>query len=459
MSGNSREKDKMFDTKKQRIPYLLILLWISVLFSPLIKLGVYLRIDHIFFILAFCFLVIKRQFHLIIPKSVRFFVLFALLLMFSATVSALLSSFVTGTANFYFVINWPAKVLLNIIIGVTIINLYGQRFLVLEKSLRLLWCGIAVMGLIGVIQAAEFHHFIPNIGLNTFLSKFFPYKGESVDDLLIKTGGYILKMGGAGRATSTMDGHPILLGDFLAFILSMFLPFAHNVQNIGIYLISVLCLLLTLSRGAVVGWISGISVYLILIVCHSLISGKGKEIPRFITLLLLVVGTFFVTFQYTPFAEKISWRLTSTIDTLMNTGVPEERLTDRWPSAINALNEAGALGWLLGVPGGYSKSTDSQYFWFLVNVGLMGVILLLYLHVFLFSIGWRFFTTMWPTNQQIALWGLGYAAAIIALLIMYIFHPALQGDRLLTTLIVVSILLDNTISNQRGGKMRSPLRL
>ena len=88
-------------------------------------------------------------------------------------------------------------------------------------------------GVLAILQVAEFHGYIPTIGINSFLSKFYPYRGNLPPEYLVITKGYLLKMGGMGRATIT-EGQPILAGNILAFLLIMLLPLLDRTSRVFI---------------------------------------------------------------------------------------------------------------------------------------------------------------------------------------------------------------------------------
>jgi len=445
--GLMQSKRTISRRSRENISLLLTFLFASILFSPLFNLRVHLRIDQAVFIVIFPILPIllmKERFALHLYDTVGVFLVFPLLTAFSASLTNVYSSFTTGSINSYFAVNWPAKILLNVLMGGAILIFYNKKSSIFERSLRLLWLGTVIVGIIGIVQVAELNRLIPNLGINGFLSKFFPYRGEVSYAFLEKSGGYALKVGGIGRATSTMDGHPILLGDFLAFVLVLVLPLVENWRRMGQYLAPLLCLLLTLSRGSILGWMVGVLGYFGL---KSFYNWKGKRMrmAKSIVLILILVCFILVLYMSSPFVS-IRWRVESTIATLLGRGGLEARFADRWPQLFSSLSEGGMGRWLLGIPGGYGDSTDSQYLLILANGGLVGVTVFLSFHVYLFLSGLRVFTNAWRSDQERALLGLSYSSAIIALLTSYVFHPSLQGDRLLTTLILISMFLRATLA-------------
>ncbi|NLE04211.1 MAG: hypothetical protein GX638_05335 [Crenarchaeota archaeon] len=453
------------DNIERRTRLIVSFLWFSVFFSPLLDLRIFLRFDQIFSILFFA-LLIRKGWALRLTPCAKKFIVFILLIIVTATLNALTASFIGGRMNFYFVFNWPLKIALNVIIGLLLIDYTDpERIGSLEVTLRILWVCLFLIGLIGIFQVIEFLGKIPNIGINKYLSMFFPYHGDFSEVFLYKTQGLLLKTGGAGRATSTFDGHPILFGDFLTFVLIFLLPFVRKYRYLLIYLIPVLSLFLTLSRGSIAAWILGLFVYLCLIFAYYHVLENQNSVSRaylrkrffkFTFHIFLLVVFLFVIIYSSPLgiADPIRVRLVSSLETLQGSGVPEGRITNIWPNALAEMVAAGPVSWWIGVPGGYEGSTDSQYLWLLVNTGIVGILLFWGLHLYLVRLGWKFALEMSKINRANSLFGLSFIAAVISLLFIYVFHPALQGDRLLTTLIVVSILMENSItkigwSNQR----------
>src|SRR5690606_10677530 len=139
----------------------------------------------------------------------------------------------------------------------------------------------------------------------------------------------------------------------------------------------------------------------------------------------------------TPLGLSLSARLDSSIATLQGHGPVEGRLAYVWPDALGAVASHGTSAWLFGVPGGYDGPTDSQYLWMLVNVGIVGVMLFLSLHVYVAvrsALAYRAAGDTVAGKMHRAL-----AAGIIAMSAVYVVHPALQGDRLLSAFIVTAV--------------------
>lgn len=427
---------------------LITLFWISVVFSPILKIGAYFRIEQLIFFALFVFIFLKKKFIIKLNIIAKLFIVFALLLSIIALLSSLLSSYRIGNVGFYFALNWPTKILLNVIIALTIININKSNFSSLYKiSIISIYYCVLVVGLIGILQVAEFRGYIPSIGLNNMLSNIYPYHGMLSEETLKKTQGFFLKMSGIGRATSTFDGHPILLGDYLAVSMILILPLIKKFTNVIIYIVPIMALFLSLSRGSIIAYIIGFVTYFLLTFLFAKnIKNKMYLLYLFFRIIFFLAIGVLIIGQFTPLLQSFFDRIESSKMTALGIGVSEGRTTKVWPNAISALNDIGLYGWLFGLSN-YAFSTDSQYLWLLVNIGLLGVIIFLSLHFYLIVLGRRYMLQNIKIECQDTKFGCSFIAAIILLLIVYIVHPALQGDRLLSTIIILSILMDSDINN------------
>jgi len=433
---------------KNRMSFIITLFWISVVFSPIFKIGAHFRIEQFIFFPLFIFIFLKNKFIIKFNITAELFVVFALLISIVALLSSLLSSFSIGNAGFYFVLNWPAKILLNVMIALVIININKSNSALLYKfSIISIYYCVIVVGLIGILQVAEFRGYIPSVGLNNMLSNIYPYHGTLSEVTLIKTQGLFLKTGGIGRATSTFDGQPILLGDYLAVSMILILPFIKKFTNVIIYIVPMMALFLSLSRGSIVAYIIGFVTYFLLTFLFAKnIKNKIHLLYLFFRIIFFLAIVILIIVQFTPLLQSFFSRIESSLMTLLGTGVVEGRTTKIWPNAIGALNDSGLHGWLFGLSN-YAFSTDSQYLWLIVNIGLLGVIIFLSLHFYLIRLSRRYMLQNIKIECQDTKFGCSFIAAIILLLIAYIVHPALQGDRLFSTIIILSIFMDSDINN------------
>jgi len=433
---------------RQKTSLMLVVFWLSVFFSPTIFMGAYLRIDQIVCPVVFLVLLICKRFRITSCPIVQAYVNFALVLSITATISAAVSVF-GGTASIstYFMINWPSKIILNVITALLILNLRQRNnSLFLKDLMRVLTFVTFVFSIVSIAQVAEFKGYIPRIGVNTFLARFYPYRGSLSEDVLLKTQGYHLKMGGIGRATVT-EGQPILAGNFCAFAAVLLLPTVRNMTTTISYCIIIVGMLLTLCRGAIIGWLVGVFVYVLLLGVHAIKRGKAQLLIRFSVLGIVIImclgGVIFVS----PLGESIRVRAMGTLATMKGTGSPEGRITSVWPAVFDVFGQASWSSWLFGLSGSYDGPSDSQYLWILIHTGLIGVGAFVALHFSIVRSGWRFYRARCTAEDSLATLGLSLIAAVCALLAMYVVNPALQSDRLLTTLIVSSIMLCTCLSD------------
>jgi len=451
MTHNCAPEQPYGDSHLRKPPILLWLFWFSILFSPLVNFGVLLRVDQIVLPLVFYLLLVQKKFRISIGGIGRRFAQYALLCTFLGAVGGVVSLLMEGIVNWYFIVNWPVKVLLHLIIGLAIIELTAKHeTLLLPMGLRPLLIGTAIVGMIAILQVSEFRGYIPDVGINKFLSQVYPYRMER--EPMLTVSGYQLKTGRIGQATATFDGHPILLGNYLAFTSLVLFPLLRFSFKALILIPMFSGLFLSLARASVLAWFGGLVLFLAMLGIHSLVTSRLKLFFRYtamIALAVLVLGTMFVA---SPLGETVRWRWVTAALTIQGFGPEEGRLAQVWPAVINTLRETGALAWLFGKPGGYVGPTDSQYLWVLANAGIMGLLLFTGLHLYMLLVGWKAFISFWNTDKTMSLLGWGYTCAVVALLLMYIANPVLQGDRLLTTLVVVSLMLDNDVKKLKNAK-------
>lgn len=440
-----------YGARSKKLLVLLWTFWFSVLFSPLLNVGVLLRVDQIILPLVLALFLIKKKFRILVSYAGRWFAQYALLSAFIGLVGGVLSLFIEGVVNWYFIVNWPIKICLHLIVGIGIMELTakgGRRLL--PMALRPLLIGTAIVGLVAVFQILEFRGYIPDVGINRFLSLVYPYRVKGEPTLTVS--GYRLKTGRIGQATATFDGHPILLGNYLAFSSLLLLPLVRSNVRVLVLILAIAGLLLSLARASVVAWFAGVVLFLALLGIRSSASTRLKSFVMYIARMSLVALVLGVIYIATPLDETVRWRLVTTVQTFQGIGPEEGRLTAVWPETVKALQKTGLTAWLLGKPGGYAGATDSQYLWILANTGIMGLFLFVRLHLCLLLFGVKTFARVWHVDRTISLLGLGYTCAVVALMLMYIANPSLQGDRLLTTLVVVSLMLDNDVRELNNYK-------
>lgn len=422
---------------KNRDNLLVILLLFSIVFSPIFRIGVFFRIDQIIFV--FLSIILIKKNNIKIPKVINLFVYFAI----SISLLSFVNLIIFRNINFYFLLNWPLKIIFlsfNIIVFLQFLN---DKSTVYFKFLKAIYIVIILLSFVSIIQVVEFHNFIPEIGINKILSSFYPYQGSFTSEVLAKTKGYHLKMGGIGRATATFDGHPILYGDFLVFGLLIILPLVNTFKRVQMYFLGVISLFLTLSRGSIISWFAGITLYLSIIIIYFIIRKKiniNRFIKIFISILIVTVLSG-LTIYYTNIGKTILWRIESTIDTFKGVGVSDPRTSRVWPNLIKSMDN-NFLFLIFGIKGGYDKPTDSQYFWLIANVGISGLFFFFLIHIKILFLSIRSFLVSLTQNMKLDLYDLSFICAIFSLLVLYIVHPALQGDRLFT-IIILAVSLYN----------------
>lgn len=350
----------------------------------------------------------------------------------------LVSSFL-GSLNLYNILNFPLKVMLSVLMAEAILLFCDIDKALSQSFNEKMFIVASIAALIGILQFLEHTGTIPFSIIRNITSELFPYRGILTDVKLIKTGGYYLKMGGAGRITGTFDGHPIFFGDFLATILVVSLHKVQKPSTAVTWLVLLLALILTQSRGSWLGAIVGIGWYLTALLRIPLSQRRRRILSPSLTRkkgVAIVVGLlllFFIIAYVYPIYAVVATRIESTLSTLSGAGLEEARFSDRWPSAIQYLFDKGLPGLLLGSAGLYDKATDSMYFWLLVNIGLLGAFVFLAFHILLFH-------HLSQPNDNNSPWSMGWRAAIVGNMVTYIFHPTWQGNRWLTYFVVGVIL-------------------
>lgn len=414
-----------------------------IIYSPIFKLGVYLRIDQIIMVLLLPFFILLTRYK--INAIMMGLIVLALFFLCIGAINA----FVSGGINTYWLLNQPGK-LLFAALWVSLIGVIARRsdnYLLINTMTTYLWVAISFLSLLAIIQIAEQIGFFPGMSINRMLAALYPYRSELTVQGLISTGGLQIARLGIGQATGTMDGHSILFGDFMAFIL-VFLAFSVRGRIRYIFnIIGILALVASLSRGAWLGYLFGIGVYAAFLIGQFV---KGlvlrmsfkKSYLRTALLGTLTIGIASAALFMTPLSDPFEQRILRTnIPFIMHEGVAEGRMTSVWPSAIAQLNEGGRIGWLLGVPGGYRGPTDSQYFYLLVNVGLIGCFFFIFAHLLLVRLGFSFYKNWRSHDPAIAQIGIGYSCSVITLLGLYVVHPTLQNERLLSLLLLLTMII------------------
>ncbi|MFN0198566.1 MAG: hypothetical protein ACKVT0_17605 [Planctomycetaceae bacterium] len=416
-------------------------MWLSIVFAPLVEMGAFLRVDQ--FVFPVMFLV--SLFHLRRQETNS---RGATLIVGFSVISMLLSGYgglVTGELNFQFLLKWPALFLFNTLACYTVIWWSkDRRDILLQRSLRWLQIALFIAGFIGLIQVLEHHGLTRNHAVSYVLNQFYPYYGELTDNAHLKSMGMQLRTGGAGRITSVFDGHPILAGDFLAIGLVLTLPLARGLSGMLLTAVPTLALMLTLSRGSILAWGAGIVAYMGFL---SMRRGSSPRTIRVVVQIACVVAGLVVVTMFTPFGTSILWRVESTIETIMGTGVEDGRTEKVWPMVFAALEKSSLSHWLFGLGRMYEGPADSQYLFTMVNAGLAGVFVLLIFHIQLARMGYRY--GMVAQDGQHSEFGFAFAAAIVALLVMYTVHPALQNRRLLSAVFTMAMLIPHIVIRYR----------
>ncbi len=273
---------------------------------------------------------------------------------------------------------------------------------------------ILIVAIIGIVQTVDGIMFGQSLKINQILGSLYPYQGEMASALYERNHELMLKVGGSFRSTSTIDGQPILLGDFLA-VLSIF--FLYN-KWYKAYFIIAIAVILTLSRGSWLILFCGFLFYFLLEV-------KLYKIKIIFKFLFSLIFMLLILYLIAPdFLERtIIWRLEGSLATfeLIDSveRVRDPRTENVWPIFFDNLNSYGVLAYLIGMP--TIIYTDSMWFDILKNGGLIGILI-----YFLFFSYLIFLTR--GINRKIMI------NLSLILAIGFIVHPVFQSLRMIALL-------------------------
>jgi hypothetical protein len=419
-----------------------ILVWISVLFSPLFKLGVVVRADQLWCPLLFALcLNAHRRTYARNPGS-RTIVVYVL----AIAVASLAGVAVTNNRAVWSAVKWPVLLMTNVLAAYCIAwSSKLDRQGIYRQNLKILQWLLFCVGVVGILQVAEHRDMLRTTHVTNALAAYYPYWGELTDAAYDKSFGRQLKVGGAGRLTSVVDGHPILAGDLLAFCLLITMPLARGRRGWLLHAVPCIALVLTLSRGSIVPWLIGVMVYCYLVMRYSRAASMERKnaVTRLIGL-AAILGSIILT----PLGEGVLWRVASSFDTLQGVGVRDGRTEQVWPDVMAALRESTTTELVFGLGDSYDGPTDSQYLLTLVSDGLIGLLALLAVHIALLCYAHRYAMKCIRGNLSPEL-AFAFMAAVSALMAMYIVHPACQNRRLLTVVVVAAVLLFQAVPDFR----------
>lgn len=408
--------------------------WNSVLLSPLIELGAAVRFDQLICPVVFFFAALRPHKVTSASRGSQVFFMYSMVLI----VLGFCGTFVDEEFAAWRIFKWPLVFLTNIIAAWTIMWSFqrNKETDVYYHSIKHLQTLLFFIGAIGLLQVAEQRGLMPVKIVTPVLAKAYPYQGELSDAGLDKAGGFNLKLGGACQLTSVVDGHPILAGDLLAFGLLLTLPLVQGFRGLSLHAFPLIGLLLTLSRGSIVPWLCGLGLYGFLITQYRPV---GRTLKRMAQRLILLSGLFSLV-VFSPFGDSIRWRISSTFDTFSGIGARDGRTEKVWPVVFSRLQECSFAEFLFGFRGGYQGPTDSQYLFTLVNDGALGVLALLVVHALVFFLCLKRAAACSLKKMECELF-LALASATGCLMLIYIFHPAYQNRRLLSILVISTVLI------------------
>ncbi len=415
-----------------------------IVLSPLIDVKfAHLRIEQIsmIFILGYKILMALATSKPFINKKILFYIVFALSFSFIALISVLVS----GKFLSSFVINFPFKIILYSVISYEL-SKYLKKHFSFNEIIDLLFNLGAIVAIIGIIQYMEFKGILPSKIILKIINVLYPSPGELDPIFVAKSGGYAIKSGAIGRITSTFEGHPILLANYFALMLPITSTYITNKSRFLKWLMMIVALLLTLSRGSILSVAVGLFINLILISFYNRKYSLKILSNYFFAVLVLFIVLYFGGL------ETIIWRFQGTIETIAGSGVDEGRITHVWPEMIEHMNNSGALNWVFGNSNFYGGPTDSMYMLLILRTGVIGVGLFIIFHLYLLFNAMISLRKKKHQLMDMDLFSISIISMIITLLINYIVHPMWQGDRFISMFFVIISLHYLNESNKKCYK-------
>ena len=282
---------------------------------------------------------------------------------------------------------------------------------------------VLIISVVGILQNFDGLVLGNSLGVNKVVAFLYPYKGVLDENSLNKVGGLMLKMGSGFRATSTLDGHPILFGDFIAICSVPLLFF----KRYKIYLIATLACILTFSRGSWLMLMLGVILYVFL-------ERKSISIKVYIYAFTFLIVTSLILISIDSLRDAFFYRIYGTLYSfglveysLDFTAVDDPRTSMVWPRFFEALEQLGISGYLAGIP--YNLDTDSGYLSMIKDGGVINLFIMLFLFIPL---------TMSNIHSK------QNNVILFMVLLVMIFHPLFLSYKTIAILIYISTILSKT---------------
>ena len=281
-----------------------------------------------------------------------------------------------------------------------------------EKSLLFV---IAFASILAIAQSIEGRFFGPG-PINTFISFFYPYNGDVGFSVITKTQGLNLATNGVFNATSIVDGHTILAGNFLA-ICAIYTLFR---KKYALTAITALAVIMTFSRGSWIIMLTGFSIW-------SILNFKKFFSPKLMFSLFLIILIFLFIPENNLF-NAINLRVVDTLIIFgLIEGISEGGIDPRrdivWPRFFEHVNSTGISGWLFG--SGFEGPVDSGYFLILKEFGLIGLILVIFF-------GFYF---VWSVKKSTI-----FFVIFLSISIAMVVNPVQQGMKLIFLIYCIYII-------------------
>lgn len=275
---------------------------------------------------------------------------------------------------------------------------------------------IAVVSLVGIFQVVDHYGFSGSLGVAKLTSVLYPYPGELAGRGQELSNGLQLKVGSFFNATSTFDGHSILLGDFLSIAIGFLFYYRKYVA----LSFAVLCLILTMSRGA---WLMGV----ISLAVFGFAGVKKNNLKTYLNLLLIAVIIIICLMSIDVIKDYFLFRVNNTLYAF---GIIDEqvgrsedpRTAVVWPRLISTLSDLGWPAYMVGAP--IDFSADSGYLTILRDSGFAGLVLIA---------SFPFYVLALRIDRKAA------CRILLVVSVGMIVHPVFQGIR--TVLFCVLMLL------------------
>ena len=296
---------------------------------------------------------------------------------------------------------------------------YFKGFIAFERHASIFAIIISLIGIFQFVDGFILQNFFK---FNNLVGTLWPYVGILDESSLDKVGGAQIKSGSLFRATSIMDGHPILFGDLTALLSVFFLFWRRYIP----FMFLAVATLLTFSRGS----------WLMLVVAIFLFFLFGKKDRNFYFMISIFIASLTLLIMKNELVYRAFYF--RVVNTLYSFGLSDvevgrsndPRTSEIWPAFIDEMNNI-PLSYIFGY--NLNMPTDSGYLAILRESGVWGLV---------FYVSISLFTIFLSRFDKLVL------SFFIVLSVGMIFHPITQGYKIVY---ITSLMLAFYIRFLRGN--------